>query len=120
MALGFQGCLGFGGNITLPAEAGATYYIQAGSVGIVGPASLNLNVQQVPPPVERRVRRFLKTVGAPFRTSTSWTCSQRPSNLVSKRTPPGVFATFPRDLRGTAFTALADEHFDAGHGARLL
>jgi hypothetical protein len=47
--LGFIGCAGFGGSVTLNAEAGATYYIQAGSVS-AGPAQLELHVSQIPPP----------------------------------------------------------------------
>ena len=31
-SLGFNGCIGFGGSTQLTANAGTTYYIQAGSV----------------------------------------------------------------------------------------
>ena len=99
--LGFQGCLGFGGNITLPAEAGATYYIQAGSVGI-GPASLNLNVQQVPPPANDAFADS-KTVGSlPYVDFVDMLAATvEPGEQTN---PPGVFTTF-QGSAWYAFTA---------------
>jgi PKD repeat protein len=47
--LGFMGCAGFGGSMTLIAEPGSTYYIQAGSVS-PGPAQLELHATPIPPP----------------------------------------------------------------------
>ena len=46
--LSFEGCL-FGGSTVLGAQAGGTYYIQAGDSSI-GPAQLQLAVAPVPPP----------------------------------------------------------------------
>ena len=99
--LGFQGCLGFGGNITLAAEAGATYYIQAGSVGI-GPASLSLNVQQVPPPANDAFADS-KTVGSlPYVDFVDMLAATvEPGEQTN---PPGVFATF-QGSAWYAFTA---------------
>lgn len=47
--LGFMGCTGFGGSFQLFAEPGSTYFVQAGSVS-TGPATLQLNVREIPPP----------------------------------------------------------------------
>ncbi len=42
-------CTSFGGSITFNAQAGTTYYLQAGSI-FTGGGSLSLNLQEVPPP----------------------------------------------------------------------
>jgi len=48
-SLGFLGCTFVGGSVQFTTQPNVTYYIQAGSVA-TGPANLQLNVQQVPPP----------------------------------------------------------------------
>lgn len=46
--LSFLGCSPFGGSVTIDAQAGATYYVQTGSVYTLG--SLTLVAEGVPPP----------------------------------------------------------------------
>ncbi len=48
-ALHFINCIGSEGSRKFAAEAGTTYYMQVGSPS-VGPAHLQLNVEEVPPP----------------------------------------------------------------------
>ena len=89
--LGFQGCLGFGGSITLQAEAGATYYIQAGSVGI-GPASLHLNVEQIPPPGNDAFADARAVGALPYVDFVDLLGATIEPD--ENTTPPGVFPTF--------------------------
>jgi hypothetical protein len=63
--LSFQQCAGFGGTVTVAAEAGATYYIQAGSVS-AGPASLRLNVAEIPPPANDDFADAAPVVALPY------------------------------------------------------
>lgn len=90
-SLSFQGCLGFGGSMTLSAEAGATYYVQAGSIGF-GSASLVLNVQQIPPPPNDAFADARTVGGLPYLDSVDMlSATVEPGENTS---PPGVFMTF--------------------------
>ncbi len=63
--LGFSGCIGFGGSTQLTASANTTYYIQAGSVS-VGSAHLQLNLHNVPPPINDDFAKATDIESLPF------------------------------------------------------
>jgi PKD repeat protein len=63
--LSFAGCIGFGGSTQFTVPAGATYYIQAGSVSS-GSAHLQLNLHEVPPPPNDQFANATQIGGLPF------------------------------------------------------
>ncbi len=58
-------CASFGGSVTFSAQAGATYFVQAGSV-FTGGGSLHLNLQAVPPPANDDFANATPITGLPF------------------------------------------------------
>jgi hypothetical protein len=67
--LGFTGCVGSEGSTEFTADAGTTYYIQAGSIS-VGPAHLQLNLHEVPPPPNDNFAAATTITALPFSDST--------------------------------------------------
>jgi hypothetical protein len=63
--LSFQQCAGFGGTVTLTMEAGATYFVQAGSVS-PGAALLELHVNEVPRPANDDFAAAAEVGSLPF------------------------------------------------------
>jgi PKD repeat protein len=58
-------CASFGGSVTFSAQAGTTYFVQAGSV-FTGGGSLHLNLQAVPPPPNDDFASATLITGLPF------------------------------------------------------
>jgi PKD repeat protein len=68
-SLGFVGCAAYGSTVTFGAQAGATYYIQAGVVYCPNApcgGSLQLNVQTVPPPPNDNLANAVTVTSLPF------------------------------------------------------
>jgi hypothetical protein len=72
--LGFAGCIGSGGNQTFTIPAGATYYIQAGSVSF-GPAHLQLNMDAIPAPANDDFAAATQISTLPFSESVDRTAA---------------------------------------------
>jgi hypothetical protein len=89
-SLSFQGCLGFGGSMQLSTEAGATYYIQAGSVS-PGHAQLSLHVEALPPPPNDDFADARAVAAVPFAESVDLTlATTEPSEPVNPGFTPIV------------------------------
>jgi PKD repeat protein len=58
-------CASFGASVTFSAQAGTTYFLQAGS-GFTGGGSLHLNLQAVPPPPNDDIANATLITGLPF------------------------------------------------------
>jgi PKD repeat protein len=86
--LGFIGCVGPGGSLEFTAAAGGTYYIQVGSIA-TGPAHVQLDVQEVPPPANDDFVNA-PTIGAlPFTDSVDMTSAT--TEAGEPVTPSGSF-----------------------------
>src|SRR5207247_3497632 len=63
--LAFLGCLGFGNSATIDVQGGKTYYVQAGNV-YGGAGTMQLNVQQIPPPANDDFANASHVASLPF------------------------------------------------------
>jgi len=71
-------CASFGNSVTFNAQAGTTYYIQAGKIN-GGAGTLSLNLQVVPPPANDNFSNATLISALPFNDSIDTTSASRES-----------------------------------------
>jgi len=107
--LSFLNCAYFGGSVTFSAQAGITYYLQAGRL-YNGGGDLHVNLQEIPPPANDDFANAMSISALPFSldfdTGAATFESGEPSPACGNQAPPYRTIWF-------AFTASQDGSISA-------